>query len=64
MMQVSVIDWGDEAFKEHGEPVAIAEIEVEQFTGFHFDGGRLDIIGHSETIWIQSHQWSLYVKKD
>lgn len=66
-MKIKVTDWSDDAYKRtkkatgKAESEVIAEVEVERFAGFSFDGGRLEISGHPETIWITSHQWSLYV---
>lgn len=67
-MKIQVIDWGDDAYKRTkkatGEATSevVAEIEIAEFTGFSFDGGRLDITGHPETIWIESHQWAVRIE--
>lgn len=67
-MKITVTDWGDDAYKRtkkatgEASSEVIAEVEIERFSGFSFDGGRLDIQGHPETIWIMSHQWSLNVE--
>lgn len=64
-MKVQVVDWGDDAYKRTKKATGvassevIAEVTIDKFVGFTFDGGRLDIIGHPETIWVHSHQWTL-----
>ncbi len=61
MVKVRVVDWSDDAYKEYGGEHVIAEITIEKFTGYSYDGGRLDIDGHKETIWV-SNQYSVYVE--
>lgn len=67
MIKVQVVDWSDDAYRRVKKSTGtissevVAEVEVSQFSGFCFDGGRLDIAGHPETIWITSHQWSLNI---
>lgn len=66
-MKIQVTDWGDDAYKRTKKATGkassevIAEVEVKEFTGFCFDGGRLEISGYPETIWVHSHQWSLNI---
>jgi len=67
MTKVQVVDWGDNAFKRTKKATGtassevIAEVEVARFTGLSFDGGRLDIAGYPDTIWISSNQWSINI---
>jgi predicted GNAT superfamily acetyltransferase len=59
MAKYKVVDWGDDAYREHGGEVVLARFEHDGALSFSFDGGRLDVSGHSATIWIYSHQWSI-----
>ena len=66
MQKVIVVDWSDEGYKRQKRagktgPYIIAEIVLPEFKGFCFDGGRLELIGIDETIWIMSHQWKIDV---
>lgn len=69
MLKVQVVDWSDEAYARTKKATGtassevIAEVEVERFGGISFDGGRLDIAGHPETIWVMSHQWSINIEQ-
>lgn len=57
---LNVVDWSDDAYKEHGKPKVIATLTLEEgFKGFSYDGGRLDFNGHAETIYVSSHQFSV-----
>lgn len=59
-MKLRIIDWSDDAYKRTKKATGkasseiIVEIEIESFTGFSYDGGRLDISGYGETIWVVS----------
>lgn len=67
-------NWSDEAYKRTKKATGkagsetIAEIEIDSFEGFSYElfpdgnyGGRLDIVGHGETIWMLSQQWGVEV---
>lgn len=57
---LNIVDWGDEAYKKNKGPRTIASVTLpEGFKGFSYDGGRLDFVGHSETIFVSSHQFSI-----
>jgi hypothetical protein len=61
---VEIVDWGDDAYRKHGCEHVVATVELPQgFAGFCYDGGRLDLNGHPETIWVLSHQFSIRVKE-
>lgn len=66
-MKLQIIDWSDDAYKRTKKATGkassetIAEVEIECFQGFSYDGGRLDIVGHLETIWVTGSQWSVCV---
>ena len=65
MTVLQVIDWGDEAYSTHGKSRVVAEVEiVGPFTGFSYDGGRLDIDGHPETIYLWTSQFSVRTKEN
>lgn len=69
-MKLRITDWSDDAYKrtkkETGKASSevVAEVYIESFQGFCYDGGRLDIMGHGETIWVMSHQFSVSVVGD
>jgi hypothetical protein len=59
-----VVDWSDDAYKNHGGEYVVATVKLPQgLTGFSYDGGRLDLNGHPETIWVTSHQFSVRLKE-
>lgn len=72
MVRVKVIDWGDDPLIERPDLVEGTDdtdwkvsfpsvtIYVERYVGHSYDGGRLDIDGYPDTIWV-SHQHSIYV---
>lgn len=75
MIKVKIVDWGDDPILEESEYPVVAydedlkevrfpsiTIEVEKYTGHSYDGGRLDISGYPDTIWV-SHQHSVYVEE-
>lgn len=67
-MKLRIVDWSDDAYKRmkkatgEASSEVLAEIEIESFTGFSYDGGRLDITGYGETIWVWSSQFSVEVE--
>lgn len=63
-MKITVVDWGDETYRLHGKPTILAEFVVDKYLGFSYDGGRLDFNAYPDTIWVFSHQWSVYVDYD
>jgi hypothetical protein len=59
MAKYNIVDWDDDAYKEHGGPHTVATVDLpDGLTGFCYDGGRLDLDGHPDTIWV-SHQFSV-----
>lgn len=69
-MKITIRDWSDDAYARTKKATGIAsseivaEFEIESFQGFSYDGGRLDITGHNETIWVMGNSWSLYVDEE
>ena len=65
-MKLEVVDWSDDAYNESkrrtgiASSLVIARVEIPEFKGFSFDGGRLEIDGVPETIWV-TNQWSVHV---
>lgn len=64
-LTLKVVDWGDDAYKRTKEATGeatsevLATVQIPEFKGLSFDGGRLEIVGHPDTIWVSSHQWSI-----
>jgi hypothetical protein len=61
--EVKVVDWGDEAYKKYGEAHTIITFITDKVPSYGYDGGRLDINGWPDTIWVFSHQFSVEVKE-
>lgn len=60
MPKFDVVDWGDDAYSRHGKERIVATVDLPAgLTGFSYDGGRLDLNGHPDTIWVTSHQFSV-----
>lgn len=63
MTILQVVDWGDGAYAQHGKEHVVAEVKLAgPLTGFSYDGGRLDIDGHPETIYLWTNQFSVREK--
>lgn len=59
-MKYDVVDWGDDAYRTHGNSRVIETVDLPNgLKGFSYDGGRLDLDGHPETIYVESHQFSV-----
>ncbi len=69
MIKIEVVDWSDDAYKTSkkkngvASSIVVERFEIPKFDGFSFDGGRLDIVGHPDTIWV-SNQWSVNVVEE
>lgn len=76
MINVRIVDWGDNPLLEDSEHAVEAydkdlnsvrfpaiTIQVEKYTGHSYDGGRLDIAGYPNTIWV-SHSHSIYLEQE
>lgn len=68
-MKIEVVDWSDDAYRETKKKTGvassrvIAKVEIPEFKGFCFDGGRLDIVGVPDTIWV-TNQCSVNVVEE
>lgn len=66
-MKLEIVDWGDDAYRETkkktgtASSLVVARVEIPEFKGFSYDGGRLGIVGHPDTIWVLSNQWSMNI---
>jgi hypothetical protein len=59
-MKYDVVDWGDGAYRTYGKEKVIATIDLPHgLRGFSYDGGRLDLAGYPQTIYVASHQFSV-----
>lgn len=61
MSHVGIVDWGDDAYREHGCSQVLAEFTTKQIPSISYDGGRVDIDGYPDTIWVMGHQWSVNI---
>ena len=64
MTKYKVIDWGDDAYRESGGERVIARFEWDGPLTVCHDGGRLDVDGHPDTIYVTGHQWSIRVDEE
>lgn len=64
MFKVEVVDWGDSAYREHGCEKIVETFYTEIAPGFCYDGGRLEIDGWPDTIYLSSHQFSVRVTEE
>jgi hypothetical protein len=61
----NVIDWGDDAYRKNNKEEIICTIELSKpLDNICFDGGRLEIEGWEETIYIKSSQFAIHIVKD
>jgi hypothetical protein len=64
MYKVKVIDWSDVAYEKCGEK-HVEEVIIDSEkppAWFSYDGGRVDIQGHPDTIWVMGHQFSIEIE--
>ena len=55
-----VVNWDDATFREYGKPHVIARFALDKpMEGFSYDGGRLDIEGVPDTIWVSGQSFSV-----
>lgn len=64
MYKVEVVDWGDDAYRKFGCEQIIETFYTDASPGFCYDGGRLEIDGFPDTIWVYGSQWSVRVTKE
>lgn len=62
MYKVTVVDWGDNAYAQYGSSKVVHEFTTDMIPSICHDGGRLDITGWPETIWVSSHQFSVEIE--
>ncbi len=57
-MKIEIVDWSDDAYRETKKKTGtassriIARLDVSDFKGFSFDGGRFEIPGTDGIVWV------------
>lgn len=55
-----VVDWSDDAYRQYGKAHVVARFALDKpLSNVSYDGGRVDIDGVPDTIWVSGNSFSI-----